>query len=263
VAEEIKQEQQTAPPVEAVQLTDVEQRASNQGWVPQDVWEGDPEQWRPAKEFIDRGELFKKIDDQNRIIKDVRRTLDEFGQHHSRVKETEYKRALADLKARKKEALSLGDADAVVEIDEALADAREAQKIDPTPAHVNLPDPTQNVVFQSWVNKNSWYENNEAMRAYADRLGNKIGATESLSPTELLSRVEQAVKKEFAHKFNNPNRDKPGAVDAGGIPKGGKGKDTFVLNDDVRRAMQKFVKTIPGYTEEKYITELRKVKGIS
>jgi hypothetical protein len=50
-------------------LTEIEQRASSRGWVPKDEWDGDPEEWRPAKEFIDRGELFKKIEDKIEQLK--------------------------------------------------------------------------------------------------------------------------------------------------------------------------------------------------
>ena len=35
---------------------DIESKARNQGWVPQEEWRGDPEKWRPADEFVKRGE---------------------------------------------------------------------------------------------------------------------------------------------------------------------------------------------------------------
>jgi len=240
------------------QLTEIEQRASAQGWVPKDDWDGDPDQWRPAKEFIDRGELFKKIDDQNKTIKEFKKTLDEFAKHHSRVQKVEYERALADLKVQKKEALNEGDADAVVDIDEKMVLVREAQKEATQPVQVpNVPD--SNPVFQAWVDRNNWYQTQPAMRAYADRLGNELGASGNMSPTDLLAHVEREVKKEFAHKFNNPNRDRPGAVE-GSVNKGGKGKDSFVLTDDERRVMQRFVRA-GALTEEQYIAELKKTRG--
>jgi hypothetical protein len=182
--------------------------------------------------------------------------------HHSRVQKVEYERALAELKAQKKEALNEGDADAVVDIDEKLALVREAQKeaaqqqVAPAPA---APAET-NPVFVNWVERNSWYSNQPAMRAYADRLGNELGARGGMSPTDLLAEIEREVKKEFAHKFNNPNRDKPGAVE-GSTNKGGKGKDSFTLSEEERRVMQRFVKQ-GVITEEKYIAELKKTKGL-
>lgn len=241
------------------QLTEIEQRASTQGWVPKDEWDGDPDQWRPAKEFIDRGELFRKIDDQNKTIKEVRKTLDEFAKHHSRVQKIEYERALADLKAQKKEALNEGDADAVVDIDEKMVLVREAQKEASQPVQAARAPADSNPVFEAWVNRNSWYQNQPAMRAYADRLGNELGSRGDKSPTDLLAEIEREVKKEFAHKFNNPNRDKPGAVE-GSTNKGSKGKDTFVLTDTERQVMQRFIRQ-GALTEAQYIAELKKTRG--
>jgi hypothetical protein len=96
------------------------------------------------------------------------------------------------------------------------------------------------------------------MRAYADRIGNKLGAS-GMSPNEILTEVEAAVKKEFAAKFENPNRNKPSAVEAGSNKAAGK-KDSFQLSEEERRVMRRFVSQIPGMTEEKYIADLKKIK---
>jgi hypothetical protein len=246
--------QEGQKPVEKPQLTEIESRAAEQGWRPKDEWDGDPEAWRPAKEFLDRGELFKKIDQQNRELKEFKKTLEQFAQHHQRVAQAEYKRARDELLKEKKEALIEGDADAVIDIDEKLAAVREAQRAPAVPQV----DPTHQVLFQGWVQRNGWYETNEAMRAYADKVGNRLGAT-GMSPNEILAEVEAAVKKEFAAKFENPNRNKPTAVEAGSNKASGK-KDTFQLSEEERRVMRRFVSQIPGMTEEKYIADLKKIK---
>jgi Zn-finger nucleic acid-binding protein len=255
MAEE-NQGQEDQKPVEKPVLTEIETRAADQGWRPKDEWDGDPEAWRPAKEFLDRGELFKKIDQQNRELKEFKKTLDQFAQHHARVAQAEYKRAKEDLLREKKEALIEGDADAVIDIDEKLAAVREAQK---APPPVQPVDNSFNELFVGWVQRNGWYETNEAMRAYADRIGNKLGAQGDMSPNEILREVEQAVKKEFAAKFENPNRNKPSAVEGGSNKATGR-KETFQLSEEERRVMQRFVKTIPGMTEEKYMADLKKIK---
>jgi hypothetical protein len=238
-------------------LTEIEQRAQDQGWRPKDEWDGDPEAWRPAKEFLDRGELFKKIDDQNRTIKEIRKALDDLSKHHSKVAEAEYKRALESLKAQKKEALLEQDADKVVDIDERIQVVRDAQK-NAVPVQVPQAPAELNPIFVSWKDRNSWYEHNEAMRAYADRIGNSLTG---MSPSELLAEVERRVKKEFAHKFENAQRNKPSAVE-GSTNKGTKREEKFQLTDEQRRVAQRFIKTIPGYTMEKYVEELKKVSDL-
>jgi len=238
------------------QLTAAEEKAMEQGWVPQDQWEGDPEQWRPAKEFLDRGELFKKIEDQNRTIKEFKRALDDLKGHHAKTRETEYQRALDALKAQKKTALEEGDAESVIKLDDQIDLVKDEQnklKQNATPA-----TPAVNSEFAEWVDKNKWYDNSQPMRAYADALGRDL-AYKGMAPSEVLKEVERQVRMEFPHKFSNPNRNKPGAVE-GSTNKGGKtNSDSIDLSDEERRVMQRFVRT-GVMTEKEYMSELKRIK---
>ena len=237
------------------QLSAAEEKAMDQGWVPQDQWEGDPDQWRPAKEFLDRGELFKKIEDQNRTIKEFKRALDDLKGHHAKTRETEYARALLSLKTQKKTALEDGDADSVIRLDDQIDLVKAEQSKLQVQAAVQ--EPTQvDPEFTSWVDKNGWYESNQPMRAYADALGRDL-AFKGLTPSAVLKEVERQVKMEFPNKFTNPNRNKPGAVE-GSTNKGGKGGDSYTLSDDERRVMQRFVRT-GVMTEKEYIDQLKQI----
>lgn len=237
----------------------VEQRAMSEGWVPQEEWQGEPDDWRPAKEFVDRGELFKKIEDQSRTIKQFKATLDAMGKHHAQVRDVEYKRALDTLKSQKKEALVEGDADAVVDIDEKIALVREEQKeLSQVPAVADVPQ--SNPVLDNWTGKNSWYGNDKAMTAYADALGVEFhGKGKSLS--DALSEIDRRVKEEFPHKFRNPNKDKPGMVEGSSSRSGSKSSDSFELNEEERQVMHKLVKS-GVLTKEEYIKDLRAIKGV-
>jgi len=238
------------------QFTEIELKAIDQGWRPQDEWDGDPADWRTAKEFVDRGELFKKIDTQNREIKEVKKAYDELARFHAKVKETEYKRALEDLKRQKKEALIEGDAAQVVEIDEAIDAVREQQRAVPPPVQVDVVNP----VFAAWKEKNGWYDSNVAMRGAADALGNKLAA-DGMSPVDILTEVERQIKKEFAHKFENPRRREAGTVE-GTQPKGASKVDEFQLTAEERRVMRRLVDQ-KVMTEKEYIDQLKSVKGVS
>lgn len=243
------------------QLSEVEVRAQEQGWVPQDQWEGDPDQWRPAKEFLDRGELFKKIDEQKRELKQIKAAMEEFGKHHAKVREVEYQRALATLKAQKKAALEEGDADAVVEIDERIAETKEQAK--EAAAEAARPAPQQgepDPAFVRWQNRNQWYSNDRAMKAVADDVARDLVLRGEKDPTVILSAVEKEVRKEFPHKFENPNRQRASAVE-GSVNKGGRAtKDDFHLSDDEKRIMNKIVAT-GAITKEKYIEELKATRA--
>src|ERR1700744_3154427 len=112
------QDQGNAVPGEA--LSPTQQEALSQGWVPKEEFDGDAERWVDAGEFLRRGELFRKIESQSKELKDVRKALAELAKHNSKIREVEYARAIEGLKAQKKEALSKGDADRVVDIDDKI-----------------------------------------------------------------------------------------------------------------------------------------------
>lgn len=237
------------------EYTEAEQRAMEQGWVPQDQFTGHGK-WRPAEEFLDRGELFAKIEEQKRRLQSVEGTAQELKKHLEKVRKTEYQRALDTLRADKKAALNEGDADAVVAIDDKIADLREEQKQVESAPVVQSQEP--NPVFVIWENRNPWYKTDRAMKVYADNIAQELAA-KGMAPVELLNEVERQTKKEFAHKFTNPNRNKPGAVEAGGS-KGSVKNDNFELSDAEKRVMDKFVKS-GLMTREEYIADIKAERG--
>lgn len=243
---------------EKLELTPIEQQAMDEGWVPKEQWEGDPDKWRPAREFIDRGELFKKIEDQNRTVKQLKMALDDLKGHHAKVRETEYARALTALKQQKKTALQEGDADRVVDIDDQIELVRDEQLRLKQQTMQEQVDASPAPEFVEWVNRNKWYDTDDGMKGYADALGRRLAAA-GKNPTAVLAEVEKQVRAEFPHKFRNVNRDRPGAVE-GSSTKGGKGDESFALSDDERRVMQRFVRT-GVMSEKEYITELKRVRG--
>lgn len=247
------------PTPEQPTISPVEQRAMEQGWVPQEQWDGDPDLWRPAKEFVDRGELFKKIDEGKREIKQLRQAMEEFGKHHAKVRDIEYQRALATLKAQKRDAVAEGDADAVVEIDDRideLKEVRRAEAAQPQQPVEAQPDP----LFVNWVNRNQWYSNDSDMKAVADNAGRNAAVNGITDKKELLEAVEKAVRRAFPHKFTNPNREKPGVVEGSTNKGGSTNKDTFAMSDAEKRIMRKIVST-GAISEEQYIKEYKATRG--
>lgn len=245
-------------PTEPVEHTPTEIKAMESGWVPKDEYTGEEHKWVDAGEFLRRGELFKKIEDQSKQLKDVRNALNEMKKLHSQVREVEYKRALDALKAQKKAALEEGDADAVIAADERIDLVKEQQKqLQNEPAAAPEPTGAEHPEFVAWTEQNSWYKTSSPMKAFADALGADLAAAGN-SPSEVLRKVAAEVRKEFPNKFRNPNQDKPGAVEAG---KGGRSNtSSFTLTDDERRVMNTFVRQ-GVMTEKQYIEELRKVRG--
>lgn len=242
------------------ELTPTQQEALNQGWVPKDDFDGDPEKWVEAGEFLRRGELFRKIESQSREMKELKKALNELAKHNSKIREVEYQRALDSLKQEKKTALSEGDADKVVEIDDRidLVKAQQRQQAQEVVQQAQQQVQEIHPELRNWMNKNPWYEQTASMRGWADARGVEL-AQEGKSPNEVLSILEKEVKTRFSEKFHNPNRDKPGAVEPPVRNRAAKASVEFELSDVEKQVMNTLIKS-GTLTKEEYIEQLKAVK---
>lgn len=248
-----------------VQSDPVADEASAQGWVPKEEFQGDPHKWVDAGEFLRRGELFSKIDSQSREIKDVRKALLNLQEHYTKVKETEYNRALTALKREFKMANREGDYDRADALESEIESVeKEATKF--KNEVVAVPDePAQShPEFVAWATRNPWYNTQAHMRVFADTEGFKLRQA-GLEPREVLKKVEEAVRKEFPTKFNNPNRERPAAVEGQSNRENG-AKTEYKLTEAETRMMNSFINQKdksgkPLITREAYIADLRRIKG--
>jgi len=254
VVNDTEQVDQTPAPVE----NEIESKAREQGWRPKEEWDGDPEKWTDAKEFVARGELFGKIDTMGRELKETRKALKMLQEHHTKVKETEYKRAVEELKALQKKHLESGDSAGYLETTEMLTDLKAEQK-----AREVIEETTQKPVdprFVAWIRDNPWYSQSTEMRQYADAIG--LGYAQShpgIDPEDVLSYVASEVKQRYKNKFENPNRKKQSVEGATNTATAQK-KESFDLSDDERRVMNTFVRQ-GIMTKEEYIAEVKKMRG--
>jgi len=240
----------------------IEQRAIAMGWRPKDEFHGDEEDFIDAKEFVRRQPLFEKIESQNKQIKNVTKALETFKQHYTRVEQAAVERALAQLKNQRKEALSDGDGERFELLDDEIKKA-EAKVVEIEQVK-NQPIVEETVVHPEWQafqSRNPWYNTTGYMRKFADDVGTTL-ASQGLTPTEVLKQVEQAVRKEFPAKFTNPNKEyAPSVEQSRGTSKpAGKESDSF-LNEQERKVMNDLVRS-GLLTKEKYIADLKAVKGL-
>jgi len=242
------------------ELSPVQEEALSQGWVPKDEYDGDPERWVDAGEFVRRGELFRKIESQSKELKDVRKALAELAKHNSKVREVEYARAVEALKAQKKVALSEGDADRVVDLDDKIDLVKDQQKqFQNQQIQETIPQEVH-PELKNWMGNNSWYESNRTMRAWADARGVEL-AEEGKSPREVLKALEGEVKERFKEKFRNPNRDKPGAVEGAVATRRGAGIESEIELSDVEKTIMKTLVDGGHITKDEYLKQLKAVKA--
>lgn len=254
-----------ATPVEVTPTPDpVESQARDQGWVSKEEWVEsgrDESDWRPAKEFIDRGELYRSIHSTKRELKQTQAALQALQSHHKMVYEKAYTQALNDLKVQKRQAIRAGEFEQVEEIEDRIeqmqADhrteqARLAEVQQATQAPSTPPE------FQMFVDRNPWYLQDKNMRNEADAIG-FVYLNNGGDKTQLLSHVEKEIKRKFPEKFGSVKRAAPNAVTP--TQRGGKAptKDDVALSDAEREVMRTFVRQ-GVMTEQQYKEELKKLK---
>lgn len=245
--------------VDKPQLSKSEQLAIEQGWVPKEDFHGEEHKWVAADEFLRRGELFSKIDSQKRELNETRKTIAALEQHYFKVQQTEYARALADLKKEKKNALIENDVEAVLEVDEKIEELKDEQlqqarksAMEAQQAKMTEPHPE----FLAWTNRNGWYETNKAMRGFADGIGLEF-REQGKSPSEVLRLVAEEVKKKFPEKFYNQKREEASSVEGGTSQKSNSSASKIELTELETQIMKKLVGQ-GVLTKDAYIADIKK-----
>lgn len=259
VIEQVESEEAGESQVEKVIETDpIEERAAAMGW--QKDFDGNPDDFIDAKEFIRRKPLFDKIEGQKRELKEVQKALKLLQTHHENVKVVEYQRAIEALKVEKKQALERGDADRLIEIDDRIADYKAEEKAAKVAA--NKPqevDPK----FVAWVDQNRWYANDGELRSVADEVGLAHSrANPHKTPEEVLEYVVSRVKKLYPDKFRNTNKDRPSTVEGSSTTTPTRKQADFELTDEERKAMNTFIRA-GAMTKEQYILDVKRMRGIA
>lgn len=265
MAEEQKPAEGASETPEVKEPTAVELKAMEQGWRPLDEWDGEPEDFVEAKEYVARKPLFDKISQTSKALKESNKALEAFKNHYAKVRKTEYERALETLRTKRDQAIEESDSRQARAIEGEIKtlenEAAENQRL----AQIQLVQeaPAEHPEFVSWKSRNQWYESTLSMKAWADVEGARLAST-GLQPVEVLKQLEKAVKKEFPHKFTNPNKQNAPDVDSSrGNTKGSTKSREDSLTAQERDIMNTLVRG--GHiTKEKYFADidaLDKAKG--
>jgi hypothetical protein len=252
--------QETVEEKPEVKVDPYESKALELGWRPESEWEGEPEDFVDAKEFVRREPFFKKIEHQGKELKQLRQALESFKEHHNKVKETEYNRALENLKKARRTAMTEGETEQALLIEDQIEEIQnQKQQIDQD-LYRKTREPELRPEFLEWKSQNNWYQKDRAMTAFADDLGVEY-AGQGLSPEEVLQKVTKEVRKEFPNKFTNPKRDAPSSVE------GGSRVRATAVDNVVSEMTEQEVKIMNSIvrsgvmTKEEYIKDYKNIKG--
>ena len=268
--EDIQHEQEDVAPT-------LEDKARDRGWRPQDEWEGDPDVWVDAKEFMFRGELMDTIHSGNRKIKqqdqeldDLKKTMQELHKHYEQMAKTEIEAKVKALKQAKVEALDARDTEAVVEIDEQLSEIRQqTKKIEEQPQAGPTPSeqgkPTLPIEIQEWIHSNPWAD--EASTKFNSEMAEEAMALVDIEvrrtgdrSVATLNKVKTKLQKMYPDQFPGSRTRASGSVDTEGSGRGApSSRLSSKLNDLQRDIGKRFVKAGAFASLEDYAKDLQKL----
>lgn len=251
-----------------------EHEARTFGWVSLAEFRGGEEKWVDAETFVKRGKeinpilkknnelLLKKLDEANRKVEEVGKVADEFRSFQKEqmaAKIAAYDVQIAQLKQAKVEAVSQGDGERVVAIDDAIDVAKEekaAAKAQPEPVETK-PGNTIDPILQAWIDKNEWYGKDKRLTRNANDIAAEIRAENpNLVNQDFLDKLSEELVDTFPDKFE---KKKPASPVEGGASQsrpGARGSKTYdALPPEAKAACDRFCKTIKNYTRDKYLAD--------
>ena len=229
------------------EYTEVEEEALTHGWKPDGV-EG--RRTLTAEEFMDRQPLYDEIRTLKRQTRKLQDGMEALTQHQKNIRKQEREQTIRELKQQKVEALEAQDHVKVVELDDKIQDTKAEAVVEDEPANED---------FEEWVETNTWYNQDDNLRFYANTIGAgyaKLHPDKSLS--DVYAHVSKEVKARFPDKFPGARRGKPNAVEAAGKGrKQGKQSKHSVkdLPEEERTLMRTILRATPDMTEQDYLSE--------
>lgn len=231
--EVVEDQQQTTEQPEVVDRSTPEQqtRARDMGWRPLSEWRGDPQAWRPADEFLRRGEevlpivrsraqraeaevatLRDRMAERDRDFEDRLRRLDRVSQV---ALQNQAQQIGQYYQAQMREAVRRGDEEGwdalnrqyATEIGNLQTRAAEAYQT-PTPEQQPQPKPVPPEIdraVRGWVSEREWWNRDQAMTKEAiDYHGYLLEKKPWLNVEDNLAAVEKHLEREFPDRFRKP-----------------------------------------------------------
>lgn len=256
------------PEPAAPELTPTEQTAYAQGWRPKEEFQGDAEDWRPAKEWLERGELISKIKRLGNEVNEMRDGYQKLYKSHMDATKSAYKQAIADLRAQRRYAMENDDFATADQLEEKI-DLLKEQSKQATAEQPKPPTQNNDPVFEAFLERNPWYKSDPKLTTYADAATIRIVRERGkIDPEELGRLIETEVRETFPDKFRK-QVSAPPSPSVGGSHKGNgssKGASKYSdieksLTSEERQIMDTYVNRLKMMTKDEYLADYAKATG--
>jgi hypothetical protein len=190
-------------------LSDVEKIAMEQGWTPKEDFKGNPDNWKPAAQYVEWGEMKNSITTLTKSMKGMRKSHDEeivnLNKFHKASLEAREQELVTQLEA----AVEDGDFDKVKEITgEQGKIAIKKEKLD-SESLDNGDQKSDAEIKAEWELENFWIGNAADPRSGVANSAYSLAISRGKSIPEAIEFVDETIAEKFPE----------GAGDGGGKPK--------------------------------------------
>ena len=263
---------------EAPEVNPVEEEARAQGWVGKDEFRGSDDDWVDADTFVKRGKeimpilrknnekLLKELGEAKKAAEEARSAALEFKKYQQDISERkigELQSQIEHLKQAKRDAITTGDGDRVIAIDDAIDEIKEQQREAKSDAALRIAEVqkqqqqavTLDPTFNAWLDRNKWFGSDNKLTSVANALGESLRRDNpNLIGADFLTALDKELVETFPDKFGKPKRQSPveGGSHSGRSSGGRKSYDN--LPAEAKTACDRFVKQ-GLMTREQYIAD--------
>ena len=271
VQQEVSQEAPEAPQYES--------EARAQGWVAKEEFRGSEDDWVDAETFVRRGKeimpilrknnekLLKELGEAKKAAEEAREAAREFREYQKQQFERKAKDLegqLEQLKQAKREAITQGDGDRAIAIDDAMdelkeqrLEAKEELKAAEEKAK-EVPQVTADPSLNEWMERNDWFGKDTRLTGVANGLGVELRRENpNLQGKSFLDKLDEELAAMLPEKFGKKRVQNPmeGSPNGTARPSSGSGKKSYNnLPPEAKAACDKFVKQ-GLMTKEAYVAE--------
>lgn len=255
-----------------------EKDARTFGWVPREEFRGTDDEWVDAEAFVKRGKeinpilrknnetLLKKLDQANLEIAEVKKAAKDFEKFQRDAadrKVREISLQLDSLKQSRKEAITSGDGDTVVAIEEQI----DSLKVEKETAQAEAKEPAKEEKKQgtevldplvvSWMEENPWFGSDRRMTVVADEIGKELYAKHNgtLQGQAFFDALNEELQKEYPEKLGKKRTNPVESSTRGTSRPGAAAAQSYKnLPADAKQACDRFVKQ-GLMTQEQYVKD--------
>lgn len=227
--------------------------ARSVGWKPLEEFTGKPEEWKDWADFLDTEQanapqlrqrnkvMLRRVDQAEKRAKNAEKAVNELKSYYERSEQRAYERALNELKAQQRAAVTYSDPDA---FDRAQREIDQLEK-DRDTARPSGPQEGERA-FMRWHAKRGWYGKDSQKTAAVDAVFLDMGPYHEIGmePSAYLDEVERRAKEEFPEAFMDAHTMTPRRTSAvGGVEttRRSTGAETFDnLPSDAKAQFRRF-----------------------